>query len=65
MVMTGEGMKAYGRDVGRNSEGRRNHVESYTYTAADKSNRMRIRFYVEGKKGKVLVWVEVISYRLE
>jgi hypothetical protein len=58
MVMTGDGMKAYGSGGGRN-EGRRNNIESYMYEAADKSNRTRIRFYLEGKRGKVIVWVEV------
>lgn len=51
-------MKAYGSGGGRN-EGRRNNVESYTYVADDKSNRTRIRFYLEGKRGKVIVWTEV------
>lgn len=58
MVMAGHDMKAFGRDVGRN-EGRRNHVDSYSYKAEDGSNRTRIRFNVKGDKGKVIVWVEV------
>ena len=45
-------MKAYGRDVGRN-EGRRNHVDSRSYQDVDGSKRMRVRFGVEGPRGKV------------
>lgn len=56
--MTGENMKAFGKDVGRN-EGRRNHIDSYKYKAEDGSNRMRVRFNVKGDKGKVVVWAEV------
>jgi hypothetical protein len=58
MVMAGDNMKAFGRDVGRN-EGRRNHVDSYSYTAEDGSKRTRVRFNVKGDKGKVIVWAEV------
>eukprot|EP01031_Cornospumella_fuschlensis_P029789 gene29789-35968_t len=58
--MVGENMKAFGRDVGRNTEGRRNHVDSYKYyEEADKSNRLRVRFNIKGDKGQVLVYVEV------
>jgi len=57
--MVGEGAVAFGRDVGRNTEGRRNHVDSYAYKAEDGSNRQRIRFNIKGDKGQVLVWVEV------
>jgi len=56
--MTGAGMKAYGIGGGRN-EGRRSNIESYTYVADDKSNRTRVKFYLEGKRGKVNVWAEV------
>jgi hypothetical protein len=59
MVMTGHNMKAFGRDVGRNTEGRRNHVDSYSYTAEDGSSRLRIRMNIKGEKGKVIVWAEV------
>jgi hypothetical protein len=59
MVMTGHNMKAFGRDVGRNTEGRRNHVDSYSYTAEDGSKRLRIRMNIKGEKGKVIVWAEV------
>ena len=59
MVMTGPHMKAFGRDVGRNTEGRRNHVDSYKYTGDDGSKRTRVRFNIKGDKGKVIVWAEV------
>jgi hypothetical protein len=52
-------MNAIGRDVGRTTEGRRNHVDSYAYTAEDGSNRLRIRFNIQGSKTQVLVWAEV------
>jgi hypothetical protein len=52
-------MKAFGRDVGRHTEGRRNHVDSYKYVAEDGSNRLRIRFNIKGEKSQVLVWTEV------
>jgi hypothetical protein len=57
--MAGASMKAFGRDVGRNTEGRRNHIDSYQYKAEDGSNRTRIRFNIKGDKAKVLVWAEV------
>jgi hypothetical protein len=57
--MIGADMKAFGRDVGRTTEGRRNHVDSYAYTAEDGSNRLRIRFNIQGSKTQVLVWAEV------
>lgn len=50
---------AFGRDVGRNTEGRRNHIDSYKYVGIDGSNRLRIRFNIKGPKGQVRVWTEV------
>lgn len=52
-------MKAFGRDSGRNTEGRRNHVDSFKYQAEDGSNRTRVRFNIKGSKGQVHVWAEV------
>jgi hypothetical protein len=57
--MAGGNMKAFGRDVGRSTEGRRNHVDSFAYKGPDGSNRSRVRFNVKGDKGKVVVWAEV------
>jgi hypothetical protein len=59
MQICGSDMKAFGRDVGRNTEGRRNHVDSRKYKEADGSNRTRIRFNVKGSKGQAQVWAEV------
>jgi len=57
--ITGDGMKAFGRDTGRNTEGRRNHIDSFKYKAEDGSNRIRVRFNIKGNKGQVHVWVEI------
>lgn len=57
--MVGENAKAFGRDVGRNTEGRRNHVDSYKYKADDGSNRLRVRFNIKGDKAQIRVWAEV------
>ena len=63
--MAGDSMKAFGRDVGRSTEGRRNHIDSYEYKAEDGSKRTRIRFNIKGDKAKVLVWAEVcICYKI-
>ncbi len=59
MNICGEDMKAFGRDSGRNTEGRRNHIDSYKYKAEDGSNRTRVRFNIKGAKGQVHVWAEV------
>lgn len=59
LAMAGNSMKAFGRDVGRSTEGRRNHIDSYEYTAEDGSKRTRIRFNIKGDKAKVLVWAEI------
>jgi hypothetical protein len=52
-------MRAFGRDTGRNTEGRRNHLDSYEYVADDGSQRTRVKFNVKGSKGQMLVWMEV------
>lgn len=62
--ITGDGMKAFGRDTGYNTEGRRNHIESYKYTADDGSKRTRVKFNIKGNKGQVHVWVEVRTSQL-
>lgn len=55
--ITGEDMRCYGRG---GSESRRNQTDSFSYTEeADGSKRTRIRFNIEGKKGKALVFAEV------
>jgi hypothetical protein len=62
-AICGESMKAYGRDAGRNTEGRRNHIDSRGYDSEDGSKRMRIRFFVQGSRGRVMVWAEVRVFR--
>ena len=52
-------MKAFGKDVGKHVEGRRNHIESFKYIAINGSNRTRIKFNVKGNKAKVIVYAEV------
>lgn len=57
--ITGEDMRCYGRG---GSESRRNQVDSFSYTEeGDRppTRRTRIRFNIEGKKGKALVFAEV------
>lgn len=63
--ITGDSAKAFGRDVGRNTEGRRNHIDSYTFKANDGTNRTRIRFNIKGSKGQVRVWTEVCTSTFE
>ncbi len=57
--ITGHDMRAFGRDVGRSTEGRRNHIDSYEYVADDNTKRTRVKFNVKGSKGQMHVWVEV------
>lgn len=59
--LVGEEMRAFGRDVGRSTEGRRNQVDSRTYTDDHGHRRTRVRFHVKGPKGKVVVYAEVSS----
>lgn len=59
MQLLGEDIYGYGRESGRNTEGRRNHVDSYKYVAEDGSNRLRVRFNMKGSKTGVLVYAEV------
>jgi len=56
----GEHLKAYGRDHGGHREGRRNFVEHTDYTdPQDGSARTRIRYNLEGPKGRAFVFAEV------
>ena len=59
IAMAGDNMKAYGREVGGSAEGRRNHIDQYKYVDEKGSKRTRVRFTVEGSKGKARVWAEV------
>jgi len=52
-------MRCFGRG---GNESRRNQVDSFSYTEENDrpvSKRTRIRFNIEGKKGKALVYAEV------
>lgn len=57
--IVGDQMVGYGRDFGTTTEGRRNHIDEYRYTGDDGSARIRVRFNIKGKKGRVMVWAEV------
>ena len=59
LAIVGDDQRAFGRDVGRNTEGRRNHVDSFKYKADDGTDRLRIRMNITGGRGKVRVWAEV------
>ena len=60
MNITGTNTRAYGRDHGTQTEGRRNIVDSRIYKEeGDGSTRTRVRFNIKGNKGRVLVWAEV------
>ena len=57
--ITGEDMRCYGRG---GSESRRNQVDSFAYVEENdkpSSRRTRIRFNIEGQRGKALVYAEV------
>ncbi len=51
--MIGEDMKAYGRVGGSKA------LDSLSYTHTDGSERTRIRYTVEGRRGKAMVWCEM------
>lgn len=55
-LITGEPMKAYGKDS--TNEGRRTNID-YRQFEEDGSKRTRVRFNVKGPKGHVVVWAEV------
>ena len=59
LAIVGDDQRAFGRDVGRNTEGPRNHVDSFKYKADDGTDRLRIRMNIKGGTGKVRVWAEV------
>ena len=58
----GNPIKSYGKDHGGKREGRRNFIEHSTYTDKDDgSNRVRVRFNLEGPQGNAFVFAEVSS----
>lgn len=54
----GGNVKAYGKDFGGNRAGRRNWIENYIYENEDGMQFCRIKFNVEGKRGKGEVYAE-------
>lgn len=56
-TIVGSNSRAFGRDT--NNEGRRRTIDSRQYKGVDGSNRSRIRFTIQGSKGKLYVWCEV------
>ena len=55
----GTPMKAFGRDGNRRSEGRRNFIEHTNYVSKDDgSNRIRVRYNLEGPFGDAFVFAE-------
>lgn len=58
----GEPMKSFGMDSGSRREGRRNFLAQTQYKVEeDESQRTRIRFNVEGPRGRGAVYAEVCS----
>lgn len=58
----GDVIKGYGRDHNGKREGRRNFIEHTEYkNEEDNSNRTRVRFNLEGPRGKAFVFAEVSS----
>lgn len=60
IAMTGEPMKAFGKDSG--NDGRRTNIEFRQFKEDDGSDRTRIRFNVKGPRGQAIVWAEVRTY---
>ncbi len=53
LEITGQSPRAYGRDYGANTEGRRNIVDSRVYKEErDGSERTRVRFNIKGARGR-------------
>jgi hypothetical protein len=62
LEMTGSNVKAFGRDSGRRTEGRRNQIDSRKFVD-DRlgTSCLRVRFNMEGTRGKVKVWASVLD----
>ena len=54
----GGNLKAYGKDFGGSREGRRNWIENYIYEDDEGMQFCRIKFNVEGRRGKGEVFAE-------
>ena len=55
----GQPIRGYGRDHGQKRTGRRNHVEHKKFKDEDNIDHTRIRFNVEGPRGKGVVYADV------
>ena len=54
----GGNVKAYGKDFGGQRAGRRNWIENYIYEDEDGLQHCRIKFNVEGNRGKGEIFAE-------
>lgn len=54
----GGNVKAYGKDFGGQRAGRRNWIENYIYEDEDGMQHCRIKFNVEGNRGKGEIFAE-------
>lgn len=54
----GPNIKGYGRDFDSAREGRRNQIDNYIYEDEDGMKHCRIKFNVQGKLGKGVVYAE-------
>lgn len=54
----GGNVKGYGKDFGGKRAGRRNWIENYIYEDEDGMQHCRIKFNVEGNRGKGVVFAE-------
>jgi hypothetical protein len=54
----GSGIKGYGRDLGGRREGRRNFIDHIKYKDDEGFDHTRIRFNVEGPRGKGIVYAD-------
>jgi len=55
----GSGIKAYGGEYNKRKEGRRNFVENDQFVGEDGLKRIRVKFNLEGSRGKAQVYAEV------
>lgn len=57
-AILGDNIKGYGADRSRHREGRRNFVEHDIYADIDGINRCRVKFNMEGSRGKAVIYAE-------
>mmetsp|Transcript_7780 Transcript_7780/g.9267 ORF Transcript_7780/g.9267 Transcript_7780/m.9267 type:complete len:335 (+) Transcript_7780:352-1356(+) len=55
----GENIKGYGRDRNTHKEGRRNFIDHDKFTDLDGVKHIRVKFHVEGSRGRANVYAEV------